>query len=97
MTRQEKMPKKHKRVWLWIVTPFLFLAVGAGAYFGIKYYFENVSNNSSTNEIANNDEAEEDSEKEERTAEIEERGDGRPPFFLPFYRSPLACSSHTAA
>lgn len=62
MTRQEKMPKEYKRVWLWIVTPFLFLVVGAGAYFGIKYYFENIAGDHSAEENSGENETEEDSE-----------------------------------
>ena len=46
MTRRAEQPKNHKRVWLWIVTPFLFLAAGAGIFFGLKYYFKNNTSDS---------------------------------------------------
>ena len=67
------MPKKHKRVWLWIVTPFLFLAVGAGAYFGIKYYFENIAKSSDVEEAADENAAEEKSEDAENDSEDEDK------------------------
>ena len=71
MTKSVERPKEHKRVWLWTVTPFLFLAVGTGAFFGLKYYFENNVDNVDTNE--NFDMAEEEIlEDEENKSDFED-------------------------
>ncbi|MBR3318897.1 DUF3152 domain-containing protein [Candidatus Saccharibacteria bacterium] len=71
MSKKAKEPKSHKRVWLWIVTPFLFLAVGAGAFFGLKYYFENIANNADVEEFAETEE-EKILDDEETTAEVDD-------------------------
>ncbi|MBR5389072.1 DUF3152 domain-containing protein [Candidatus Saccharibacteria bacterium] len=70
MTEKAEKLENYKRVWLWMVTPFLFLMIGAGAFFGLKYYFENYSRDAEINE--NTDAVEEEiPEDEEYISELE--------------------------
>ena len=39
MTKEKKNTSK-KRAWLWVVTPILFLIIGAGAFVGLNYFLE---------------------------------------------------------
>ena len=39
-----KMEKNRKRAWLWVVTPILFLIIGAGVFFGLRHFLKEKPN-----------------------------------------------------
>ncbi len=76
MTKRTK--NNGKRAWLWAVTPILFLAIGAGMFFGLKYFLRekpDARTNSTVNdeggrEVLDNDTA--DGNNDETISEVTE-------------------------
>ena len=69
--KKEKSQHKKKRAWLFFVMPLLFLAVGAGAFFGLKYYFEQVKNDAEQNEMPENELKNDDEDEKDESEDIE--------------------------
>ena len=65
-----KKKVKKQRAWLWVVAPFLFVIVGVGVFFGLKYLLQNNQPETAVN-IDIEEKTPEDSEPEETQSPTE--------------------------